>query len=325
MENQIFSIKNKKDFEELALEVFRFQYNHVDVYNEYLKFLKINPDEVNTINRIPFLPIQFFKTREIIAKDHTPVITFTSSGTTGAETSKHLIANPKIYIDSFTHSFRFFYGDPADYCILALLPSYLERQGSSLVYMVKELISQTSDSMSGFHLNDHKNLAKTLNELESRNQKTILIGVTFALLEFSEKYQLNLKNTLIMETGGMKGRRKEITREELHALLCEKFGVNEIHSEYGMTELLSQAYSKGNGIFKCPPWMNIEIRDPYDPLTLFPEGRSGGINIIDLANLYSCSFIQTDDLGKKNSDGSFEVIGRLEGSQLRGCNMLIFS
>jgi len=325
MESKIFNIKTSKDFKEVALEVFRFQAHKVPIYKEYIGLLKVNVDKVDTTEKIPFLPIQFFKTHNLIVEGFEPKVTFTSSGTTGTETSRHLVANPEIYTQSFSKTFNQFYGQPSDYCILALLPSYLERQGSSLIYMVEELIKLSINPESGFYLNEFSVLAEKLESLEAKNNKIILLGVSFALLEFAEKYKFSLKNTTVMETGGMKGRRKEMTREELHSILCNRFGVNQIHSEYGMTELLSQAYSAGKGIFTCPPWMNVFIRDPYDPFTLLPEGRTGAINIIDLANLYSCSFIQTDDLGRKNIDGSFEILGRLEGSQLRGCNTLIYS
>lgn len=323
LEEKVFSITNTEQFEEVALEVFRYQVQNNHVYREYLELLKFDVNKVTHTCLIPFLPIQLFKTKKIHSAGRTPVLTFTSSGTTGAEISTHLIVNPVLYEKSFLTSFRMFYGNPEDYCILALLPSYLERQGSSLVYMVDRLIKKSNHSDGGFYLNEYKKLTETLNKLESQGQKVLLIGVTFALADLAEQCRMSLRNTVIMETGGMKGRRKEMIREELHSLLCNAFGVEAIHSEYGMTELLSQAYSKGKGIFKCPSWMKVSIRDPYDPFSQLPVGRNGAINVIDLANIYSCSFIQTDDLGRIYPDGSFEVLGRLEGSQIRGCNLLI--
>lgn len=237
--------------------------------------------------------------------------------------SKHFVTDLSIYEESYLKAFEQFYGNIEDYTVLALLPSYLERDGSSLIYMVNDLIEKSKKEKSGFYLHNLDELAKNLLELDSKGEKVLLIGVSFALLDLLEKFQFKLKNTVIMETGGMKGRRKELIREELHTILCEGFGVSEIHSEYGMTELLSQAYSKGNGIFNCPPWMKILIRDTEDALSLLPKGKSGGINVIDLANVNSCSFIATQDLGKIHPNNTFEIIGRFDDSDVRGCNLMV--
>lgn len=323
-EGKIFNINTEAEFENLALEVFHFQYENVTVYRTYVDLLKIDPNRVSRIDQIPFLPIQFFKNRQIIANGLAPEIEFTSSGTTGSETSRHLVAKSEVYHQSYTNGFRYFYGDEQQYCILALLPAYLERTGSSLVYMVDGLIRQSANPNGGFYLNQFDELAEKLTKLDSSGQKCLLIGVSFALLDLAERHKFNLKNTIVMETGGMKGRRKEMVRDELHGILTSAFGVDSIHSEYGMTELLSQAYSKGKGIFRCPPWMRVLIRETNDPLTIAPVGLTGGINIIDLANLYSCAFIQTQDLGRLHSNGTFEVLGRMDSAPIRGCNLLVY-
>lgn len=320
----IFNISSEAEFAKKALQTFLFQYNNVEVYKTYVDLLKINPKQVDSIDKIPFLPIQFFKTHKIIAKGYKAQETFTSSGTTGTETSSHLVPDVNRYIESFTRGFRYFYGDPANYVILALLPAYLERTGSSLVFMADGLIKQSGKSESGFYLYQYDELVKKLIELSEKNVRVLLLGVSFALLDLAERYNISLENAIVMETGGMKGRRKELIRNELHQLLQQAFGVKSIHSEYGMTELLSQAYSKGNGIFKCPPWMKVLVRDPSDPLTATLLPMSGVLNIIDLANTYSCSFIQTQDLGTLHADGSFEVLGRMDSSPVRGCNLLIY-
>ncbi|MFD1314973.1 acyl transferase [Namhaeicola litoreus] len=318
-----FKIRSSYEFEHTAIEVFKIQAVQNPVYHNFIKLLGVNPTKVNSIAQIPFLPISFFKTENIVSSTKLPELVFTSSGTTGTEQSKHFVSDIQLYKDSFTCGFNHFYGSPADFTFLALLPGYLERTGSSLIYMMKDLIMLSGTPESGFYLNDHEKLARIITELESKNRKTILIGVSFALLDFIENYHFNLQNTIVMETGGMKGRRKELVREELHGLLKKGFGVNQIHSEYGMTELLSQAYSKGEGRFYCPPWMKVSIRDTEDPLSLLPKGKSGGINVIDLANLNSCSFIATQDLGKTYEDGSFEILGRFDNSDIRGCNLMV--
>ncbi|WP_179353044.1 LuxE/PaaK family acyltransferase [Winogradskyella vidalii] len=318
----IFNIKSNAEFDALALEVFKFQFKNNRVYRSFCDLLYIHPSDVKTIADIPFLPIQFFKSRDVLSSTQTIEKTFSSSGTTGSTTSKHLVTDLKLYEESYLKAFKHFYGNIEDYVVLALLPSYLERDGSSLIYMVDDLINQSKQSESGFYLNNLEELANTLKTLEAKQQKTLLIGVSFALLDLVEAYQLKLKHTIVMETGGMKGRRKEIIRQELHQILQTGFGVKQIHSEYGMTELLSQAYSKGHGVFECPPWMKILTRDTEDALTIQAPNKTGGINVIDLANINSCSFIATQDLGKVNTNGEFEVIGRFDNSDIRGCNLM---
>ena len=278
---------------------------------------------VKSITEIPFLPIQFFKSHEVISSTDPVQITFTSSGTTGTNTSRHLVTDLNYYEESFRLGFSQFYGNIEDYVVLALLPSYLEREGSSLIYMVEDLIERSNQPESGFYLHNYDELTEKLITLDDSGQNVILIGVTYALLDLIEQQNFQLKNTIIMETGGMKGKRKEIIREELHEILCKGFGVSKIHSEYGMTELLSQAYSLGDGVFECPPWMEILIRDTEDALSYVSEGKTGGINVIDLANFNSCSFIATQDLGKKNPNHSFEVLGRFDNSDIRGCNLMV--
>ena len=319
----IFNIKTETDFEQLTLEVFRFQFENNTIYRSFCDLLNIYHTDVKSIKEIPFLPIQFFKSHKVICNSFKEETIFTSSGTTGQTTSKHYVSNLSLYKESFLKGFEQFYGKIEDYTILALLPSYLEREGSSLIYMVEELIFKSNSEKSGFYLNNLEDLRKVITEQENSNKKTLLIGVSFALLDLVENYQFQLKNTIVMETGGMKGRRKELIRSELHELLKKGFGVNKIHSEYGMTELLSQAYSKGNGIFKCPNWMRILTRDTEDALTILDSPQTGGINVIDLANLYSCSFIATQDLGKVYPDNSFEILGRFDTSDIRGCNLMV--
>lgn len=319
----IFNISNPKKFEKIALKVFRFQYENNLVYKEFCNLMNTNVQEVKSLQQIPFLPIQFFKSHTIISNENPIQETFTSSGTTGIINSRHCVTDISLYEESYQKGFTQFYGNIEDYVILALLPSYLEREGSSLIYMVKDLIEKTNNPESGFYLHNHDALIEKLIALEKTNQNIILIGVTYALLDLIEKHQFHLKNTFIMETGGMKGKRKEMIREELHEQLCSGFGVSAIHSEYGMTELLSQAYSLGEGLFECPSWMQILIRDTEDALTYIENGKTGGINVIDLANINSCSFIATQDLGKKNPNNSFEVLGRFDNSDIRGCNLMV--
>lgn len=320
---QIFSIDDKATFEDVALNVFQFQANYCAVYKDYIRHLNINPLSITTVKQIPFLPISFFKSHQVLSTTTKPEIVFSSSGTTGQTTSKHLVSEVKIYEKSYNKAFEQFYGNPKNICILALLPSYLEREGSSLIYMVDDLLKQSEHPQSGYFLNDLSTLHQTLLTLKAAKQKTILIGVTYALLDFVEQYQIYFPELIVMETGGMKGKRKEMVREELHETLYAGFGVQNIHSEYGMTELLSQAYSYGQGIFNCPPWMKILLRDTSDPLSLVQGKQSGGINVIDLANIHSCSFIATQDLGKVYDDESFEVLGRFDNADIRGCNLLV--
>ena len=319
----LFTIANQKQFEKIALKVFRFQYENNMVYRKFCDLLKVDKGSVKSLNQIPFLPIQFFKSHKVLSTTNPVQETFTSSGTTGLLTSRHLVTDVSIYEESYRKAFASFYGNIEDYAVLALLPSYLEREGSSLLYMVDDLMELSNNPNSGFYLNNYQELINKLIELDHSGQNILLIGVTYALLDLIEMQQFQLKNTIIMETGGMKGRRKEIVREELHQLLCNGFGVSSIHSEYGMTELLSQAYSLGEGVFECPNWMSVLIRDTEDALTYVDEGKTGGINVIDLANINSCSFIATQDLGKKYADNSFEVLGRFDHSDIRGCNLMV--
>ena len=321
--NDIFTISSKKEFEKIALKVFRFQFDNNKVYQEFCMLLNKNKENVKSLIEIPFLPIQFFKSHEVLSSSEPIQATFTSSGTTGIQTSKHLVTDITLYEESYRNAFSEFYGNIEDYCVLALLPSYLEREDSSLIHMVDDLIQSSNHEESGFYLNNYDALIAKLIELDNSGQNVILIGVTYALLDLIEMHQFQLKNTIIMETGGMKGKRKEMIREELHEILCQGFGVPVIHSEYGMTELLSQAYSLGNGIFECPNWMQILIRETEDALSYVKEGKTGGINVIDLANINSCSFIATQDLGKKNPNHSFEVLGRFDNSDIRGCNLMV--
>ena len=307
----------------MALKVFRFQYENNLVYKEFCDFMNTDIQKVKSIQQIPFLPIQFFKSHNVVSTTDAIHETFTSSGTTGMITSKHLVTDISVYEQSYRNAFSEFYGNIEDYIVLALLPSYLERSGSSLIYMVKDLIGLSNNEHSGFYLNNYDELIAKLIELDNAGQNVILIGVTYALLDLVEQQKFQLKNTIIMETGGMKGKRKEMIREELHELLCDGFGVQSIHSEYGMTELLSQAYSLGNGVFECPAWMHILIRDTEDALTYVDYGKTGGVNVIDLANLNSCSFIATQDLGKKYPNNSFEILGRFDNSDIRGCNLMV--
>lgn len=319
----IFNIDSEEAFNSLALKTFSTQYQHNKVYREFCQHLGKDASKVRRVQDIPFLPISFFKSHKVICGTFKPEIIFTSSGTTGSEVSQHIVRDIAIYQQSYLSAFEKFYGRISDYCILALLPSYLEREGSSLIYMADDLIKRSKHPDSGFYLDDLELLKKTLHKLEESNTKILLLGVSFALLNMAEKFRLRLKNTVIMETGGMKGRKKEMIREELHQILKSGFGVPNIHSEYGMTELLSQAYSHGNGIFHSPKWMKVFTRETEDPLSLQEAGKSGGINIIDLANVHSCAFIATQDLGKVHADGSFEILGRFDHSDVRGCNLMV--
>lgn len=319
--NNIFSVSSDT-FQQQALKMFRYQYSTNKVYRDWITALKINIDSITNLSEIPFLPVSFFKTHNIISGDFAHEVVFTSSGTTGTVNSNHFVKELKLYTESFSRGFKEFYGNPDDWCIIGLLPSYLEREGSSLIMMVEELIKLSKNSKSGFYLNEYQKLADVLNELEKQKQKTLLIGVTFALLDFAEQFPMQLSHTTVMETGGMKGRREEMIREDVHAFLKNQFKIDEVHSEYGMTELLSQAYSGGNGIFKTPAWMQVLVRDEDDPLLVKEKGR-GLINVIDLANIYSCSFIATDDIGKIAEDGSFEVLGRRDNSDIRGCSLMV--
>ena len=321
--HDIFTSSNQKQFDKMALKIFRFQYENNLVYREFCDFLKTDIQKVKTIQQIPFLPIQFFKSHSVVSNSNPIQTTFTSSGTTGMVTSKHLVTDVSIYEESYRKGFSQFYGNIEDYVVLALLPSYLDREGSSLIHMVDDLIQLSNHPESGFYLHNYDELIEKIIQLDQSGQNVILIGVTYALLDLIEKRSFQLENTIIMETGGMKGKRKEMIREELHQQLCNGFGVKTIHSEYGMTELLSQAYSLGDGVFECPSWMQILVRDTEDALTYVREGKTGGINVIDMANINSCSFIATQDLGKIYPNGSFEVLGRFDHSDIRGCNLMV--
>ncbi len=323
MKDLVFKIQSEKEFIDTTLQVFKHQFENNTVYRSFCDLLYIHPSDIKNIESIPFLPIEFFKSKKVISSTDSVVETFSSSGTTGTIPSKHHITDLSWYETSYLKGFKHFYGAIEEYTVLALLPNYLERKGSSLVYMVNDLIHRSKQPESGFYLNNLEELAHKLKTLNKKKRKVLLIGVSFALLDLIEKYSFDLSNTIIMETGGMKGKRKELIRNELHQLLCKGFQVSSIHSEYGMTELLSQGYSKGNGIFNCPPWMKIVTRDTEDPLTIQKKGKTGGLNIIDLANYNSCSFIATQDLGKVYSDNSFEVIGRFDNSDIRGCNLMV--
>jgi len=322
LEKKIFAISGKEDFEALALHIFRYQAVSCPPYGEYISLLGVDASAVSTVGEIPFLPIEFFKSLEVYSGTHPAALTFTSSGTTGAQTSRHQVYSPGLYEQSFTRGFRHFYGPAERYSIFALLPAYLERAGSSLIYMV-EALRRENPGHGGFYLYDHDKLAQELRRSLDNGEKILLIGVTFALMDFAEKCSLDLHGAIVMETGGMKGRRQEVERAELHSRLSERLNVQAIHSEYGMTELLSQAYSRGGGVFFTPPWMRVVVRDLQNPLRRLDSPAMGGVDIIDLANLYSCSFISTGDRGTVYADGGFEIHGRIEGQQLRGCNMLV--
>lgn len=320
---EVFGIDNEVSFNETALKVFKHQVDTNEIYKLYINSLNIQIDQIDHYRKIPFLPIQFFKSQSIKSGDFDSQIIFTSSGTTGMITSQHHVADLSWYEDSFRKVFELFYGDCKEIAILALLPSYLERDGSSLIYMVDDLIKQSEQPESNYFLYNHKELFETLQHLQIKGTKTILMGVTYALLDFIEQYRITFPDLIVMETGGMKGKRKEMIREELHHILKSGFGVPNIHSEYGMTELLSQGYSKGEGLFDTPPWMKILIRDTNDPLTLLDNSKTGAINVIDLANYHSCSFIATQDLGRIHTDGRFEILGRFDNADIRGCNLLV--
>ena len=319
----IFSIQTDADFVQAALQTFGYQYQHNQVYQRFCTLLGRTPDKVRQLTDIPFLPIEFFKSEVVYCGNERPTTVFTSSGTTGSQTSRHYVKDLAVYQQSFRQGFADFYGNIEEYTVLALLPSYLERTGSSLITMVADLIERSGSADSGFYLNEYNLLAKKLTALDRSGRKVLLIGVSFALLDLVETHRFQLKNTIVMETGGMKGRRKELIREELHAILCEGFGVEHIHSEYGMTELLSQAYSAGSGLYESVRWLKVLIRDTNDALSYQRPLKTGGINLIDLANIHSCSFIATQDLGRLHPNGKFEVLGRFDNADIRGCNLLI--
>ncbi|MDQ3099889.1 MAG: acyl transferase [Bacteroidota bacterium] len=322
-QERLFQIRGPELFNALALDLFHLHAEKNPVYRGFLKALGVDHRSIDQLQHVPFLPIASFKSHNVLLEGLVPKITFTSSGTTGMNTSEHHVPWPDLYERSFLTSFTREYGDPKEWRILALLPSYLERSGSSLVYMAERLIQLSEDPHNGTYLDRYAELSELLKSSEREGKKTLLLGVTFALLDLAEKHPQELKNTVIMETGGMKGRRKEMVREDVHSRLKDAFSVDRIHSEYGMTELLSQAWSNGEGIYRSPPWMQIRIRDVNDPFTSVPDGRTGGIDVIDLANIASCPFISTQDLGRRSADGSFEVLGRFDHSDVRGCNLMV--
>ncbi|NCC47005.1 MAG: acyl transferase [Bacteroidia bacterium] len=323
LQDEIFEISTQQEFEKKSLEIFQIQSKYCQPYNTYLSLLGVDPEKINTLQQIPFLPVQLFKNHNISCFNGQPQAIFTSSATTGMIPSKHPVKSLSLYSRSFTSAFRRFFGEPSGYNILALLPSYLEREGSSLVYMAQELICMSGKPHSGFYLYNFEELRNTLLQLKESNQKTILLGVTFALLDFAKDYRISYPNLTVVETGGMKGRGQELSRDKVHQLLTEQLGIQKVASEYGMAELLSQAWSLGDGLFDTPPWMDILIRDTSDPFKCLEDGKTGGVNIIDLANIYSCSFVQTEDMGKKEAGNSFRITGRINNSELRGCNLLL--
>lgn len=325
LQEKIFGIKTEEEFTPAALDVFRYQYEQNSIYRRFVKCLRKDTVAINEYTQIPFLPVEFFKTEKIICGDAEHQAVFRSSGTSGTIESFHYISDLSVYENSSVKAFEPIYGSLCEYTILALLPSYMENKNSSLVWMTNFFISKSNfKNDCGFFLDNYKPLIEKLKELvKIPDRKVLLLGVSYALLDLAEKINFPLGNVIVMETGGMKGKRKEMVREELHNVLCEKLGVRAIHSEYGMTELLSQSYSKGNGIFKSPPWMKVLIREMNDPLSYAAVGKTGGINIIDLANINSCSFIATQDLGRMNPAGLFEVLGRFDGSDVRGCNLMV--
>ena len=323
LQEEIFRVTDEKSFERMALEIFRCQAAGCPVYREYLSFLGVDPEADDSIFRIPFMPIAFFRDHTVITGDGPAAKIFLSSGTTGVKQSRHHVINPAIYEESMERTFRLFFGEPSGYAFMGLLPSYLEREGSSLIYMVNRLMQLSGNNAGGFFLDDHEALFRAIDKARASGRKVLLIGVTFALLDLAEKYPRDLSDLIIMETGGMKGRRREMIREEVHDILMKAFGVTSVHSEYGMTELLSQAYSQGEGLYHAPPWMKVLIRDSHDPMShSVEEGSSGGISVIDLANIWSCSFIATDDLGRMHAGDGFEVLGRYDNADIRGCSLL---
>ena len=316
--NRIFKLQEEREFEALALSVFRRQAEQCAPYREYIERMGVNPHAVQRIEEIPFLPIRLFKTHEVYCGEEAPEVIFTSSATTGMTPSRHPMASLALYERAFTEAFRRFYGEPSEWSLYGLLPNYLQRKGSSLVYMADRLIQACGSG--GFYLDEYERL---IADLESDPKPKILLGVSYALWDLAERYAPKLQNTIVMETGGMKGHREELPKEAFHKILCEAFGVEQIHSEYGMAELTSQAYSKGENRFYCPAWMRVAVRDVNDPLDVRFEAGRGGLNIIDLANYHSCSFLQTEDVARRYADGSFEVEGRIDHSEIRGCNLLV--
>lgn len=321
--NKIFRVQDAGDFDRLALELFYYQASHNPVYRQYIKHLGRHPTEITHLEEVPFLPLSAFRQHRVITGGGQLQKCFRSSGTTGSAPSRHFVTDMALYRESFTRAFRHFYGPPEQYCLLGLLPSYIEREDASLVYMVQELMRQTNDAASGFYLRDHQRLLRVMHQRLAEGGKVLLLGVTFALLDLAENAEPVGENLIVIETGGMKGRREEMTREAVHQRLKAAFGVSQIHSEYGMTEMLSQAYSRGGGRFETPPWLRVQTRDPRDPFAAVRPGKTGGLNLIDLANVHSCAFLETQDLGRLHEDASFEVLGRFDNADIRGCNLMV--
>lgn len=321
---QVLYTVNDSTFDDIALRIFYKQAKENKVYRDFIGFLGIEPNSIDRLDKIPFLPISFFKSHDVVTGNQgIPEIIFTSSGTSGSFSSRHIVPQLSFYLSNAKRNFEFFFGSLTEYHILALLPSYLERDGSSLISMVNYFMAESQSSGSGFYLNNYEELLRQIKKVKDDGRKVLLLGVSFALLEMAESFEVDLSQCIIMDTGGMKGKRKELTREELHAFLQNKFHVDVIHSEYGMTELMSQAYSAGSGLYSSPPWMKAVARDLNDPFKMEPIGKTGGINVIDLANLHSCAFIETQDLGKIHQNGRFEILGRFDNSDIRGCNLLV--
>jgi phenylacetate-coenzyme A ligase PaaK-like adenylate-forming protein len=323
LKNILGGIRTEGDFNDAALRIFYHQSSRNPIYSKYLEFLGVTPETISEWRKIPFLPIEAFRHHRVYTGDGIEQLLFGSSGTTGEMRSRHYVKDPEIYRWSFLESFRLFLGEPGEFIVAALLPSYEERSDSSLIYMMQEIIKLSGNKLSGFYSESRDNVQGMLHKFDNSGRKVLLLGVSFALLDLAAKGPFRLRNTIVAETGGMKGRREEITREELHTTLCRAFGVERIYSEYGMTELLSQAWSLGQGLFSCPPWMRVFIREMDDPLAPASQGKTGGINIVDLANINSCSFIATQDIGKVHGDGTFEVLGRFDHSDIRGCNLMM--
>ena len=324
LSEDIFRVADSQSFETTALEIFRLQADECPIYREYLQLLGTDAGSISDIFSVPFMPISFFRDHNVFTGEGAPELVFTSSGTAGMRRSRHAVRSPALYDESLERTFRLFYGDPSGYAIMGLLPSYLEREGSSLIYMVNRLMTLSGNGCGGFFPDDHELLMKAIDRARLAGLRVLLIGVTFALLDMAESHPADLSDSVILETGGMKGRRREMIREEVHEIIMEAFGVTSVHSEYGMTELLSQAYSAGGGLFRTPPWMKVLIRDSHDPMAhSLASGASGGISVLDLANIWSCSFIATDDLGRMHEGGLFEVQGRYDEADLRGCNLLV--
>lgn len=321
-ERELYQV-DSGSFNAFCLRLFRFQATSNPVYKEYLGYLRVNPDAIRQYTEIPFLPIAFFKSREVQTGEWSAETLFTSSGTTGSIPSRHLVRDRGFYLQNTVRIFTDFFGELRNFHVIALLPSYLERQGSSLIAMADHFIKLSESPHSGFYLNNQRELVEKVLSLRHDGRKVLLLGVTFALLDLAEQFELDLSHCLVMETGGMKGRRVEKTRRDIHDYLAGRLNLDRVYSEYGMTELLSQAYSLGSGLFKGPPWFKVILRDPEDPFEVSDQRLQGAMNVIDLANFHSCAFIETQDLGRRDQNGYFEVLGRMDNADIRGCNLLV--